>query len=330
MKRLPRRGVTLSLLTLAMLAVLTGLSGFALAQSFPQRAVRIIVPFPPGGGQDVVARTIAKYLSENWGQAVTVDNRAGGKTLIGAEQAARAAADGHTMIMVSVEVLINTGLLAPSSVNMQRDLASVILCSTGVNVVAVGAGSRLRSVKDIIAQARATPGKLSYGSAGVGSTGHMAGEQLMLIAGISLLHVPYKGTTTSLTDAMSGQIDMLIAGAPPLLTLFQSGKLRAIAVGSRKRFPLLPEVPTVDESGLAGFEMSTFAGLMAPAKTPPAIINRLNKDIGVVLEKKEVIDLMLSGGTVAIGGSPEDMTSFIQERGATLKRLIEVAKISID
>ncbi len=318
------------LLVMLALAAIATMSSSLHAQTFPQRPVRIIVPFPPGGGQDITTRTIGKYVSDAWGQAVIVDNRAGGKTLIGADAAARAAPDGHTLLMVSVEVLINTGLLAPALVNMQRDLAPVILCSTGVTVLAVRAGSPIKSLSELTSQARANPGKLSYGSAGIGSSTHMTAEQLVLMAKIDLLHVPYKGTAASIADAVGGKIDMVFAGAPPLLALFQSGKLRPLAVGSRKRFPLLPDTPTFDESGLPGFEMSTFAGLMAPAKTPSAIIGQINKDMGVVLQRKEVMDSMLAGGTVAMGGTPEDMAAFIKERGAVLKRLIEVANIQTD
>ena len=300
----------------------------ARADTFPQRPVRMIVPFPAGGGQDITTRTIARHAGDAWGQSVVVENRAGGKTLIGAEAAARATADGYTLLMTSVEVLLNTGLIAPSSVNMRRDLAPVILCSTGVNVLAVRAGSSIKSVADLIGQARDNPGKISYGSAGLGSSSHMTAEQLMLMAKINLLHVPYKGTATSVTDAIGGQIDLIFAGAPPLLSMVQGGKLRAIAVGSRKRFPLLPDAPTFDESGLKGFEMTTFAGLMAPAKTPPAIIAHINKDIGAVLQRKDVMDAMLASGTVAMGGTPADFGKYLHDRGAILKRLIEVAKIS--
>lgn len=314
-------------LQLAMLMI-AWVCGGAAAQNLQQRPVRIIVPFPPGGGQDITTRTIARHAADIWGQAVLVDNRPGGKTLIGAEAAARAAPDGQTLLMVSVEVLINTSLAPGASVNMQRDLAAVVLCSTGVQVLATRPASSIRTLPDLLTQARSAPGRIAYGSAGLGSSSHMAAEQLQLMAGIKLLHVPYKGTATSIADAVGGQIDLIFAGAPPLLPMFQAGKLRPIAVGSRKRFPLLPDVPTFEEGGLAGFEMSTFAGLMAPAKTTPGVISRINRDINTVLQRKDVADAMLAGGTVPMGGSAEDFTLFLKERGTVLARLLEVANIT--
>ena len=304
--------------------------GTAAAQAFPQRAVRIVVPFTPGGGPDVAARVMGKYLSDAWGQPVLVENRAGGRTLIGTELVVRSAPDGYTLLMITNEVLVSTGLGGSATISMQKDLAPVILVQTGVNVLAVRPDSPIRSVKELIAQAQANPGKITFGTPGVGSSSHMAAEQLMLMTKISLQHVPYKGTAQSISDAVGGQISMVLAAVPPLMPMLQSGKLRPIAVGSIRRFPALPDVPTLDESGLAGFDMSTINGLMAPAATPAAIVAKVNRDAAAILAKKEVVDSMLVSGSLAVGGTPADMAAFLRERAAVLKKLIAFANISFD
>ena len=310
--------------------LLAAIAGATAAQVFPQRAVRIIVPFTPGGGPDVAARVLGKYLSDMWGQPVLVENRAGGRTLIGTELVARSAPDGYTLLMMTNEVLVSTGLGGSATVSLQKDLTPVILVQTGVNVLAVRPDSPIRSVKDLIAQAQASPGKITFGTPGVGSSSHMAAEQLMLMTKISLQHVPYKGTAQSITDAVGGQISMVLAAVPPLIPMLQGGKLRPVAVGSLRRFPTLPDVPTLDESGLTGFDMSTFNGLLAPIATPAAIVSKINRDSSSVLARKEVIDNMLVSGSVAVGGTPADMAAFLQQRVAVLKKLIAFANISFD
>lgn len=318
--------------------VLTGLvalllaasTGSAAAQVFPQRAVRIVVPFTPGGGPDVAARVMGKYLSDMWAQPVLVENRAGGRTLIGTELVVRSAPDGYTLLMITNEVLVSTGLGGSAAISLQKDLAPVILIQTGVNVLAVRPDSPIRTVKDLLAQAQASPGKLTFGTPGVGSSSHMAAEQLMLMTKISLQHIPYKGTAQSISDAAGGQISMVLAAIPPLTPMFQSGKLRPVAVGSIRRFPALPDVPTLDESGLTGFDMSTVNGLMAPAATPAAIIAKINRDAASILSKKEVVDNMLVSGSLAAGGTPADMATFLQERVIVLKKLIAFANITFD
>ena len=318
--------------------VLTGLvalllaasTGSAAAQVFPQRAVRIVVPFTPGGGPDVAARVMGKYLSDMWAQPVLVENRAGGRTLIGTELVVRSAPDGYTLLMITNEVLVSTGLGGSAAISLQKDLAPVILIQTGVNVLADRPDSPIRTVKDLLAQAQASPGKLTFGTPGVGSSSHMAAEQLMLMTKISLQHIPYKGTAQSISDAAGGQISMVLAAIPPLTPMFQSGKLRPVAVGSIRRFPALPDVPTLDESGLTGFDMSTVNGLMAPAATPAAIIAKINRDAASILSKKEVVDNMLVSGSLAAGGTPADMATFLQERVIVLKKLIAFANITFD
>ena len=322
LNRIPR---CLAWMTTILLAAASTLST---AQTFPQRPVKIIVPFTPGGGPDIAARMMGRHLSDLWGQPVLVDNRAGARTLIGTEAAARSPADGYTLLMMTNEVLANTGLGNASPVVMQRDLAPVILVQAGVNVIAVRPDSPIKSVKDLLALARANPEKFSYGTPGVGSSSHMTAEQLMMMSGIKLTHVPYKGTAQSITDGAAGVISLVFAAAQPLMPLFQSGKLRPVAVGSMKRFPTLPDVPTLDESGLTGFDMSTFNGLLAPRATPAALIAKINKDSEAVLARKDVSDIMINSGALPMGGSPEDMGRFLDKRADVLKKLITFANIS--
>ena len=299
-------------------------------QSFPQRPVRLIVPFAPGGTTDIVARGVAQRLSTLWGQQVVADNRPGGGTLLGAEIVANAAPDGHTLLMVGTSTIINTGTsFAPPSnrIDVERDFSSIILCATGANVVSVRANAPYRNLQELIAATKAKPTSLTYGTSGVGSSNHFSGELLMLMAGIQLVHVPYKGNAPALTDAVGGQIDMVFAGAAAVQTLVKAGRLRALAIGSKQRFVLLPDVPTFDEAGLPGYEMPNFFGFGAPAGTPRTVVAKINRDTETLLKQPEIIQQLLNDGLTARGGTPEDFVQFIRERKMQLVRLIKAANI---
>ena len=301
-------------------------------QPYPQRPVRLIVPFAAGGTTDIVARGVAQRVSMAWKQQVVVDNRPGAGTLLGADIVLNAAPDGYTLLMMGTSTTINTTPTAHNPkprINLERDFTPIILCATGANILAVRANAPFKSVKDIIAAAKAKPASLSYGSAGVGSSNHLSGELLQQMAGIQLVHVPYKGNSPSITDAIGGQIDMVIAGAAALLPFTKAGRLRGIAIGSKQRFSLLPDVPTFDESGLPGYEMPNFFGFAAPAGAPRDVVSKINRDTATELKHPDIIQQMLNDGLAARGGSPEDFVRFIRERKAQLAGLIQAANIRL-
>ena len=296
----------------ALLGAALFLAAPAIAQNYPGKPVRVIVPYAAGGNTDFTARTLATRLSEIFGQQVIVENRPGGATNIGSEAVARAAPDGYTLLMGGASNAINMSLFAKLPYDTLRDFTPVVWCVQGANVLAAHPSLPAKNLKELIALARAQPGKLNFASSGIGSSNQMAGELLKVMAKINIVHVPYKGNAPALTDAVGGHVELLFVGVPALIPHLQSGRLRAIGIGSLKRFAAIPEVPTFDESGLPGYESTNWFGLLAPAKTPREIVARLNAESGKVLASPEVRDRFLNDGLVSKGGSPESFGKFIQ------------------
>ena len=285
----------------------------ALAQSYPQKTVRVVVPYAPGGNTDFTARVIAAKLTDVFGQQIVVENRPGGGTNIGSELVAKAPADGYTLLMGGASNAINMSFYPKMPYDTLRDFAPVILCVKGANVLSVHPSLPAKNLQELIALAKARPGQLNYASSGLGSSNMMAGELLKLMAGVNIVHVPYKGNSPALTDTIGGQVEMIFSGVPALLPHIKSGRLRAIAIGSLKRFPALPDVPTIDASGLKGYEATTWFGLMAPAKTPREIVARLNTEFGKILVSTEVHDRFMNEGIEPIGGTPGQFGAFIRD-----------------
>lgn len=283
------------------------------AQSYPQKTVRVVVPYAPGGNTDFTARVIAAKLTDVFGQQIVVENRPGGGTNIGSELVAKAPADGYTLLMGGASNAINMSFYPKMPYDTLRDFAPVILCVKGANVLSVHPSLPAKNLQELIALAKARPGQLNYASSGLGSSNMMAGELLKLMAGVNIVHVPYKGNSPALTDTIGGQVEMIFSGVPALLPHIKSGRLRAIAIGSLKRFPALPDVPTIDASGLKGYEATTWFGLMAPAKTPQEIVARLNVEIGKILVSTEVHDRFMNEGIEPIGGTPGQFGAFIRD-----------------
>ena len=312
--------------TLAFASTL-GACAVAVAQSYPAKAVRIVVPFAAGGNTDFTARTIAAKLSEALGQQFLVDNRPGASTNIGSDMIVKAAPDGYNILLGGAANTINVAALAKVPFDLQRDLAPIILCVKGANVLSIHPSLPAKDLKQLIALAKAKPGQLNYGTSGVASSNHMAGELFMLMAGIKLNHVPYKGNAPALTDLIGGHVEMIISGVPALIPHLKSGRIRAVAIGSLKRFAAIPEVPTFDEQGLKGYEASTWFGFMAPIKTPRDIITKLNAETAKVLASKEIRERYQVEGLEPQGGSPEAFAKFIASEIALYTRVVKAANL---
>jgi tripartite-type tricarboxylate transporter receptor subunit TctC len=285
----------------------------ASAQAWPAKSVRIIVPFPPGGGADTLARIMGPHLTKIWGQPVIVENKPGASGHIGADAVAQSPADGHTLLMAS------TAALSEKNV---KSFAPATLVSASAYVIVANPKVKAGTVKELIAEAKAAPGKLSFGSSGTGAASHLSGELFAAMAGIKLLHVPYKGTGQAVTDLLAGQIDLMFAPAQTAMPHVQAGKLRALAVTSAKRASTLPNLPTAAESGLPGYEALGWFGLLAPAATPKAIVEKVSADANAVLVLPEVKERLLGLGSEPSGNRPDEFAAFIRDDQAKWAKLM--------
>ncbi len=296
-------------------------------QAYPTRTVRIIVPYAAGGNTDITARAVGSKLGDVFGQQVIVDNRPGGATNIGSELAAKAAPDGYTLFMGGASNAVNMSLYSKPPYDTMRDFAPIVLCVKGANVLSVHPSLPVKNLKELIALAKARPGQLNFASSGLGGSNHMAGELFKVMAQVNIVHVPYKGNTPALTDTVGGHVEMIFSGVPALVPHIQSGRLRAIAIGSLKRFSAIPQVPTFDESGLRGYEATTWFGLMAPSRTPKEIVARLNVEVGKILASPDLNSRFVNDGLEPIGGSQEEFAKFIREEIAKYAKVIKTAGI---
>jgi tripartite-type tricarboxylate transporter receptor subunit TctC len=297
----------------------------AASQGYPTRPVRVIVPFAAGGNTDITARAIGAKLSEVFRQQVIVENRPGAATNIGSELVAKAPPDGYTLLMGGATNAINMSTQARPPYDTVRDFAPVILCVKGANVLSVHPSVPARTLKELIALARARPGELNFASSGLGSSNQMAGELFKHMAKINIMHIPYKGNTPALTDTLAGNVEMMFSGVPVLIPHLQSGRLRAVAIGSLKRFSAIPEVPTFDESGLRGYEATTWFGLMAPIKTPKDIVDRWNTEVGKILASPDLRRRFLNDGLEPMGGTQEEFGRFIRVEIEKYARLVKAS-----
>jgi tripartite-type tricarboxylate transporter receptor subunit TctC len=318
--------MTVRIATLAACAAL--IAAPAYAQTYPVKPVRIIVPYAAGGNTDITARAIAEKLSSVFKQQVIVDNRPGASTNIGSDAVARAAPDGYTMLMGGAANAINMSLFAKMPYDTLRDLAPVILCVKGANVLSIHPTVPARNLKELIALAKAKPGQLNFASSGAGSSNRMAGELLKVMAKIDITHIAYKGNTPALADTIGGHVHMIFSGVPALLPHIESGRLRAIAIGSLKRFSALPKVPTFDESGVKGYEATTWFGLMAPAKTPKDIIARWNAEVDRILKSPDLQKRFIADGLEPMGDSPQAFDKFVRDEIAKYERVVKAANLS--
>ena len=293
-------------------------SAAALSQAFPGRPVRVIVPFPPGGGADALARLMAPKLAEGWKEPVAVENRPGASGHIGADFVAQAPADGATLLMSSTASLTEKNA---------AQFAPITLVSASPYVVTASPKVAAASIGDLIVYARANPGKLSYASSGSGAASHLCAELFKSMAGVDLLHVPYKGTGQALTDLLAGQVDLLFAPSQTVIQHVRAGKLKALATTGARRTETLPGLPTVAESGLPGYEALGWFGLLAPAATPKPIVERLSADANRVLADPDVHSRMIALGADPRGTTPEDFARFIRDHQAKWAKLMREAGI---
>ena len=309
----------------------TAASAQAPAPGYPARPVLLLVPFAAGGSSELLSRLVGQKLSERTGQQVLVENRPGGAGNIAMEAAARAAPDGYTLILGHIGTLaVNPAMFAKLPYDPVADFAPVSLLAHVPNVVAVHPSVPAKTFREFIALAKAKPGSLNYGSAGNGSAGHLAFEYLKQAAGLDLVHVPYKGTGPMTTDLLAGQTQATFTGAPPLIPHIRQGKLRALAVGSPKRVAGLPDVPTIAESGYPGFETSQWYGILAPAKTPPAIVLRLSAEIAAAMRSKDVMDRLGADGTQPVGSTPEEFALHVRREMARWGEVVRKGRIHAD
>ena len=298
----------------------------AQAPAYPAKPIRCIVPFPPGGTADIQARLLFDKLSPRLGQQIVIDNRGGANGSIGMELTARSPADGYTIVLATVGTWVINPYLYKLSYDV-LDFAPIVHVATTPGVLIVHPSLPVRSVKELIALAKRRPGELTFGSAGIGGFGHMSGELFSQMAQVRMSHVPYKGSGPSTADLVGGHIQILFNSAVPSVPHIRSGKVRALASTGSERMSILPDVPTVAESGLKGYENSTWTGVGAPPKTPRAITDRLNKEFNAVLQLSEIQAAMKNDGSVITGGTPEDFHERLKRDLAKFGKLVKAAGI---
>lgn len=309
-------------------AILLAAAGSAQAQSFPVKPLRIIVPFAPGGPNDILARVIGQKLTEAWGQPVLVDNRPGGGTVIGTELLAKSPPDGYTLLMVSTSHTSNPSL-RKLPYDPIRDLEPVILVASGPNVVLAHPSLPAKSVRELIAVARARPGQVAYGSGGLGTSTHLSGAMLAQMGGVKMIHVPYKGAGPATIDLLSGQISWMVGTILPSMPHIRSGRLRALAVTGAKRSPVLPEVPPVADT-LPGFESVSWYGVAAPGGTPKDVVAKLNREIGRLLNASDMRERIAREGAEIVAGGPEEFGSFYRAEIEKWAKVIRAADIRLE
>ena len=307
------------------------MAGAAIGQTYPTRPIRMVIGFPPGGGTDIVGRIVAQKLSEVIGQQVLPDNRGGASGQIAAEIVAKAPPDGYTVMMVHIAAISILPTLIPKlPYDPVKDFAPISLVAIGPNLLVVHPSLPVRTVKELVALAKARPGQLQYASPGAGTVQHLAAEYFKLQAKVDMLHVPYKGSGQSIVDLVAGQVHLNFDSVPPVINHVKSGRLRAIAVTSEKRFSLLPDIPSVSEAGVAGFDMSTWWGLVAPSGVGKDVIAKLYSETAKLLKQPDVRERIANVGAETVGNSPEEFAAFIRSEREKYAKLVKEANIKVD
>ena len=307
------------------------LAAGAWAQAYPTKPIRLVVPFPAAGTTDILAREVAQRLSVSFGQSVIVDNRPGAAGNIGSDLVAKSAPDGYTLLMGTVGThAINPSLYTKMPYDHVKDFVPIVLVAGVPNVLEVTPSLPVNSVADLIKLAKDKPGQLNFASSGSGTSIHLSGELFKTMAGVDMMHVPYKGSAPAVTDLMGGQVQLMFDNLPSSLAQIKAGKLRAIAVTSAQRAPALPNVPTIAESGLPGFEASSWFGLLAPSGTPAAVVARINADVNQWLQTAEAKEKLLAQGAAPAGGTPEQFAAHIRAETEKWAKVVKVSGAKVD
>jgi tripartite-type tricarboxylate transporter receptor subunit TctC len=305
--------------------------GQAVGQTYPDKPVRLIVPLSAGSAVDTLARIPAQKLAELWGQQIVVDNRVGANGMIGTEAAAKAQPDGYTLLLANDAALATSPALYPKlAYDPARDFAPITLAASIPVILVVNASFPASSVQDLVKEAKANPGKIHYASGGNGSAQHLPMEMFKQATGIDLVHVPYKGLGPAFNDVVAGQIPVMFAGMSNVFPHVKSGRIRALAIGSAKRSSAMPELPTMQEAGVAGFEYAAWAGFLAPTGTPPSIIDKLNRDLSKVLGLPEVRDKLAALGFEISPGTPQELGELIRREMTKVAKVVKEAGIRAD
>jgi tripartite-type tricarboxylate transporter receptor subunit TctC len=297
---------------------------------YPDRIVKIVVPFAPGGGTDVVARTLAQEMAGDLGVSVVIENRPGAGTIVGTQAVALSAPDGYTLLMGTFANAVNPSLHASLPYDPHKDFAAVALVARSFNIVVVNPKSPIKSIADLIAAAKADPGKLSYGTFGIGTSAHLAGELFKVMAKVDLTTVPYKGAAPAITDLIGGQIQVMFTTVASAASLIQAGQLRALAVTSAERSPAFPDLPTVAEAGVPGYAAESWYGLFAPAKTPADVIARLNKSAAAAVQSDTFKKLGVNEGLVMVARPSEELDRYMRGEEERWRKVIQQAGIKAE
>jgi tripartite-type tricarboxylate transporter receptor subunit TctC len=305
-------------------ALLTALvTSAATAQTYPVKPVRMVIAFAPGGGTDIVGRIIAQKLSELWPQPIVVDNRPGAGSTIGTDVVAKSPPDGYTIQTVSMSHALNAALFKKLPYDTINDFAHIVLAARAPNVLVANPSLPVKNVKELIALAKSRPGQIAFSSSGTGGVSHLTAELFRSVAAIDLLHVPYKGAGPAMTALLSGEAQLMMATAPVALSQMKAKRVRAIAISSRKRSSLAPDIPTIAESGFPGFEADTWYGVVAPARTPEGIVVKINADINQLLKSRDLQTLFAEQGAEPAGGTPQAFRAFAESE---VKRWTQVIR----
>lgn len=321
---------------LPLLLGLAGLLGIAAAQEagaqeYPARTIRLIIPFAPGGANDILGRLIAARLSESFGQQVVSDNRPGAGGSIGAELVAKSPPDGYTLVIGHIGTLaVNPTLYRKLGYNPVTDFQPISLMAKVPNIMVVHPSVPAKSVKELVALAKARPGALVYGSGGHGGAGHLATEYFKLMAKVDMVHVPYKGTGPALVDLLAGQTQLIFAGVPGIAAHVRSGRLRALGVSTGARLAVFPELPTIAEAGVSGYEATQWYGVLAPAGTPKAVVDRLHREIVSAVKSKQMHERLMADGSEPVTSTPEEFASYIKSEIARWAPVVRAAGIRVD
>ena len=308
----PSSAIFRAILHFAVGVLLLGIGTTHVQAAYPERPIRIVVPVAAGGGNDIVARLLAQKLTDKWGQQVVVDNRPGGSTVIGAEIVARAVPDGYTIMFHSASFAINAAMQRKLPFDPIKDFVPIGLVARVPQILVVNPAFPAKTLGEFLAQAKARPGQINFASAGAGSSPHLAMEMLMEMAGVSLNHIPYKGTAPGLADVVAGQVQTTFDAIPPALGYVRSGRVCALVVVSSRRFPALPDVPTMAEAGLPNYDFASWFGMLAPARTPANIITALNREMVAIIQSAEVRERLIDLGLEPLGTSAEENGRHLQ------------------